>query len=169
MPASTEWLDVVDEHDHVTGRATREDIHRQGLKHRSTHVLLFNSSGELFVQLRSLAKDENPGLWDASAAGHVDSVESYLSCAVRELNEELGVLLPETAFEQIASFRPDQRNGYEFTRVFKACSDQNLTLQVEEIDDGRWVSPTALDTWINQESDQFTYVFRAIWKAIRSD
>lgn len=162
---SVEWLDIVDEHDRVTGRDTRENIHKSGLYHRSTHVLLFNSRGELFVQLRSLAKDENAGLWDTSAAGHVDSGESYISCAVRELHEELGISLPLSALEHIASFAPQQRNGYEFSQVFKACSDQTLVLQTEEIDDGRWVTPAELDAWIDQNAHDFTDVFRDIWKS----
>ena len=81
-----EWLDIVDENDTVVGKAPRDQIHRENHRHRSAHIVLFNSQGQVFVQLRSMNKDNSAGLWDTSAAGHVDSGESYEQCAVRELN-----------------------------------------------------------------------------------
>src|SRR6266568_6541317 len=88
-----EIFDVVDEHDRVVGRETRGDVHRRGLMHRAIHVLVFNSRGEVFLQKRSMKKDRQPGLWDSSASGHVDSSEDYDACAVRELREEIGLEL----------------------------------------------------------------------------
>ncbi len=89
MSSEHEILDVVDENDVVIDRRTRGEIHRLGLKHRAVHVLVFNSAGHLFIQKRSMNKDECPGKWDCSAAGHVDSGEQYHEWAVRELHEEL--------------------------------------------------------------------------------
>ncbi|MDH5356922.1 MAG: NUDIX domain-containing protein, partial [Gammaproteobacteria bacterium] len=88
---SHELLDVVDENDIVVGVKTRGEIHAKALMHRAVHILVFNSQGELFIQKRAMTKDENPGQWDSSSAGHVDSGETYLQCAIRELKEELGV------------------------------------------------------------------------------
>ena len=86
-----EWLSEVDEQDVVIGRRRRDEIHRLGLRHRSVHILVFNPGGELFLQRRSLSKDIHPGLWDTSAAGHVDAGEAYERTAWRELGEELGI------------------------------------------------------------------------------
>ena len=158
-----EWLDIVDEQDRVVGRDTRENIHADGKMHRSAHILLFNTKGEIFLQLRSLHKDTNPGLWDTSAAGHVDSGESYLECAVRELHEELGVQVGTSAMEPVGQLTPSQRNGFEFTQIFRVCSDQPLRLQKEEIDDGQWLTAAALNDRISTSSDEFTDVFLTIW------
>lgn len=162
-----EWLDIVDENDIVIGRAPRDQIHANNHLHRSSHVMVFNSSGNAFVQLRSTRKDNSPGLWDTSAAGHVDSGEDYLSCAVRELAEELGIRAKPESLSYIASLPPEARNGYEFTRVFKVVSDQALTLQAEEVDDGCWISPEDLDTWIKTDSAAFTQTFLTIWRLVQ--
>ncbi|MDH3859471.1 MAG: NUDIX domain-containing protein, partial [Gammaproteobacteria bacterium] len=76
MSVSHELLDVVDENDNIIAVKTRGEIHAECLMHRAVHILVFNSAGELFLQKRSLSKDEQPGKWDSSAAGHVDSGES---------------------------------------------------------------------------------------------
>lgn len=162
-----EWLDVVDENDNVTGRATRRDVHENDLMHRSSHIIVFNSQNEVFVQLRSLKKDNSPGLWDTSAAGHVDSGETYIDCAVRELAEELGISLSADDLSFVARLDPESRNGFEFTQIYTARSDQTMTLQTEEIDDGRWVSPDQLDEWISKDSAAFTDTFLTIWSKVK--
>lgn len=163
-----EWLDIVDGDDRVIGRDTRFNIHQQSLFHRSAHVVLFNTQGKVFLQLRSMSKDAGAGLWDTSAAGHVDSGESYLQCAVRELEEELGVSVAADKLEFVGKLAPEERNGFEFTTVFTTCSDQTPVLQEEEIDDGRWLSANELESWLKSGKSQFTEVFQIIWTLMRN-
>jgi len=80
-------FDVVNERDEVVDRKPRSVVHRDGLLHRAVHVLVFNSRGQIFLQKRSMKKDRQPGLWDSSASGHVDSGEDYDTTAVREVRE----------------------------------------------------------------------------------
>ena len=83
----TDMLAVVDECDEIVGFHPRGEVHRLGLKHRAAHILVFNRRGDLLLQKRSRTKEIAPGLWDSSAAGHVDGDESYDDCARRELEE----------------------------------------------------------------------------------
>jgi len=76
--------------------ADRSEVHRLGLLHRAVHVLVFNSYGQVFLQKRSMKKDRQPGVWDSSASGHVDSGEDYDTTAVREVWEEIGLRLAKT-------------------------------------------------------------------------
>ncbi len=80
-----ERLYEVDEHDRVVNARSRGDLHRLGLRHRAVHILVCNHKGDVFLQKRAMSKDINPGLWDTSAAGHVDFGESYVDSARREL------------------------------------------------------------------------------------
>ena len=163
---SQELLDVVDFEDRVTGVKMRGEVHAQGLMHRAVHVLVFNSAGQLFLQKRSMTKDESPGQWDTSAAGHVDSGETYLECAVRELAEELGIetdSLPELIFH----VAPCRANGMEHIDVYHCSFDGELHLQAEEIDDGKWLSEDQVDELASDIDGNLTDIFRVIWLRYR--
>ena len=93
LPMNEEIFDIVNGRDEVIGRLPRAQAHREGRKHRAVHVLVFNARGEVFLQKRSRTKDTFPGAWDSSCSGHLDSGEDYDAGAVRELGEELGLVL----------------------------------------------------------------------------
>ncbi len=40
-----------------------------------------------------------------------------------------------------SALEPEEGNGFEFSNVFTLCSEQDLVLQAEEVDDGRWLTP----------------------------
>src|SRR5438105_4875565 len=112
-----EIFDVVNERDEVVGRQPRSEVHRLGLMHRDVHVLVFNSRGGVFLQKRSLRKDRQPGLWDSSASGHVESGEDYDLCAVREVREEIGLQLngpPQRLFKLPAGPETDQEHVWVY-------------------------------------------------------
>jgi len=110
-----------------------------------------------------MTKDENPGLWDTSAAGHLDSGESYLDCARRELGEELGID-NDVPLEYLFKLPARVDTGNEHSVVYRCCFDGPLVLQVEEIDDGRWVSSAELDRRIAAGDDSITDLLCLIWQ-----
>ncbi len=166
MSVSHELLDVVDENDEVIATKTRGEIHAGQLMHRAVHILLFNSNGELFLQKRSMSKDEQPGKWDSSAAGHVDSGEDYLACAEREIHEELGILA-DRDFECLFKLPATALTGYEHCMVYRYCFDGPLTLHPEEIDDGQWLTPEAMDRRVAAGDPDLTDSLIMIWKKYR--
>jgi isopentenyldiphosphate isomerase len=166
VSVSDELLDVVDENDVLIAVKRRGDIHAAGLMHRAVHILLFNSSGELFLQKRSMSKDEQPGKWDSSAAGHVDSGEDYLECASREIAEELGIVVDQP-LQPLFKLPASMRTGNEHCMVYRYCFDGPLVLQAEEIDDGVWIEPAAMDRRVADEDSTLTDVICLIWKRYR--
>jgi isopentenyldiphosphate isomerase len=158
-----EFFDVVNDRDEVIDRKPRTEVHRLGLLHRAVHVLVFNSRGALFLQKRSMAKDRQPGLWDSSTSGHVDSGEDYDAAALRELQEEIGLKLavaPERLFKIPACEETDQ----EFVWVYRCQSDAPLKLDPIEIDRGDWFTPSHVSSWLAERPADFASAFRAIWK-----
>jgi isopentenyl-diphosphate delta-isomerase type 1 len=156
-----EILEIVDEDNRVTGRTTRSRIHREQLRHRAVHIFLFNSRGELFLQKRSLDKDEFPGYYDSSAAGHVDPEESYADAAARELEEELGIT---AALEKIAEFAACRENGWEFTVFYAAASDDPVQINRAEIAEGGFYPVAAISDRLSREGELFTPAFKTLFE-----
>lgn len=166
MKVSDELLDVVDENDKVIACNTRGEIHARGLMHRAVHILVFNSRAELFLQKRSMSKDENPGLWDSSAAGHVDSGEDYLECARREIAEELGIVL-QTPLQFLFKQPASADNGFEHSAIYRHELDGPLQLQAEEIDAGLWISQQQMDQRVESDDPSMTRTLTLIWRQYR--
>ncbi len=166
MSVSHELLDVVDADDNVIGVRTRGEIHARGLMHRAVHILVFNSRGELFLQKRSMAKDEQPGKWDSSAAGHVDSGENYPDCARREIEEELGIVA-RGPLEPLFKLPASILTGNEHCQVYRYESDGPMVLHAEEIDDGRWIEPAEMDRRIRAGDESLTQAVTLIWGKYR--
>ncbi|XP_020587952.1 nudix hydrolase 3 isoform X2 [Phalaenopsis equestris] len=101
-----ELLDVLTKTGEKTGVSKpRGLVHRDGDYHRAVHVWIYSeSTRELLLQRRADCKDSWPGLWDISSAGHISAGDSSLITARRELHEELGISLPNDAFELIFVF-----------------------------------------------------------------
>jgi len=161
-----EIFDIVNERDEVIGRAPRREVHARGLRHRAVHVLVFNARGEVFLQKRSMLKDRQPGVWDSSASGHVDSGEAYDACAVREVHEELGVTLarpPERQFKLDACAATDQ----EFVWVYRARHEGPFTLPPDEIERGGWFAAEEVTRWVADRPQEFATSFVVIWQELQ--
>jgi isopentenyl-diphosphate delta-isomerase type 1 len=124
-----EIFDVVDENDNVVGQATRGQAHKdKRLIHRSIGVIVFNHQGEMFLQKRSATKDTDPNKWTIACSGHVLSGESYEETVLRELKEELGIILYKgtpcsTArgpLEQVAKYICHAPKETEMVMLYKA-------------------------------------------------
>lgn len=94
-----ELFDVVTFDGKPTGVVKRRaDVHRDGDWHRALHVWVVGIDEQgpfLTFQRRSLAKDTNPGKFDATVGGHYGAGES-LDDALREVEEEIGIRVART-------------------------------------------------------------------------
>jgi 8-oxo-dGTP pyrophosphatase MutT (NUDIX family) len=148
-----EILDVVDENGIPTGaRLPREEVHRVGALHRTSHVWLTrsrNGAAELLLQKRSAQKDSHPGCYDISSAGHIPAGDDFLESALRELREELGITAaPEelTDCGQLrivcdAVFHGAPFHDRQISRVYLLRCDRPeaaFTVQESEIESVRW-------------------------------
>lgn len=159
-PDGEERFDEVDEHDRVIASHPRSIIHQRGLRHRAAHIILQNPAGEIFLQKRAPWKDINPGVWDSSAAGHVDSGEDYLHCAHRELAEELGV---KAELHKIGLLTPSPDTGNEFIEVYFGQHSGPFRPNQLEIAAAEFFPREQIAHWIDRAPHEFSPVFRLCW------
>lgn len=157
-----ELLAVVDENDEVIGSERRDVIHRDNLKHRAVHIFALNKKGDLFLQKRSRLKDKCPGLWDSSAAGHVDAGEEYDVCARRELEEELGLVDQELL--EVGKLGAHANTGWEHVRLFATLASGVIRFPCVEIEYGEWFSMEQIDEWVDAVPEDFAPGFLACWQ-----
>jgi isopentenyldiphosphate isomerase len=129
-------------------RKPKELIHRDGDWHRAAHVWIVARDGHILLQRRSLRKENNPGLWDVSAAGHLSAGESGIEAAVREVREELGLSISGDELQFVATLREScvlNEGTYidnEFHEIFLVRRDvdlPSLSLDPEEVAEVKWV------------------------------
>ena len=156
MDDSSELFDVVDSENRVIGQDTRGEVHAKGLLHRSVHIWVFNSRGELFLQKRAMTKDENPGYWDSSAAGHLNAGEGYRTSAHRELMEELGISGELRFFMKFPACR---ETYWEHVETYLCTTDQKITINPMEISEGRFWPIPDLKESVCSHPGQFTSTF----------
>jgi len=163
MNVDQEIYNIVDENDCVIGEASRKYIHQNKLLHRSVHILVFNSRKELFLQKRALCKDESPGLWDTSTAGHVDAGENYLDCAHREILEELNIKVVLIPSIKISACK--NTHG-EHVQVYTCITDDLIKVNPKEIDEGTFFNLLTIQENISNNPDQFTSSFKLLFNQI---
>ncbi len=160
MDEGSEIFDIVDHNDLVVGQATRREVHKNSWLHRSVHILVFNTQNDLFLQKRALTKDENPGYWDSSAAGHVSSGEDYLTSAHRELKEELGI---SGSLKPFLKFPACRETFWEHLQSYICITDETIRINPQEISEGRFWDLEELKTEVQENPGIFTSSFHCIF------
>jgi len=157
-----EWFDVVNARDEVIGRELRPNVHARGLWHRAVHVLVFDRAERVFLQKRSMKKDLCPGLWDSSCSGHLDAGEDYDAAAVRELGEEIGVMV-KTVPPRWFRLNACAETGWEFVWVYRLRHEGPFVLHPEEIEGGEWNTPAELARRMVARPGDYSPSFRLVW------
>ncbi len=144
-----ELIEVLTPEGRPTGvRKPKDAIHRDGDWHRAAHIWIVAPDGRILLQRRSLRKENNPGLWDVSAAGHVSAGESAVDAAVRETFEELALRITANDLQFVTTLREScvlNDNTYydnEFHDLFLVRRDLDITslkLDPEEVAEVKWV------------------------------
>ena len=128
----------------------RTKVHAEGLWHRTVHIWAFDSKGRILFQLRSRVKENNPGLFDTSCAGHISAGDSSVNAAVRELREELGVRKSSRDLEYLFEAKHESvLNGgsyldneyYDVYKITLSDDEANaLVPQPGEVDSFKWMT-----------------------------
>ncbi len=147
----------------------RSFVHRAGDLHGTSHVWIVRPSEvgsfELLLQKRSLGKDSYPGCYDISAAGHIPAGSDYLECALRELEEELGLKAkPQDLQEAFLHYgyaeaefygKPFKNSEISMVYLYSQPVDiSELKLQKEEVEEVCWMEYGKVLAEVQKEAAQ---------------
>jgi isopentenyldiphosphate isomerase len=157
-----EIIFAVDKNNQPIGPVARKKAHAEGIWHRTSDVVVVNSKKEILCNKRSMHKDNSPGKWDVYFGGHVSAGTEPLECAIRELEEETGLMASESDLEFVLIDKHSNNNyNNEFTYVYLFHWDGeviDLKLEQEEIDEAVWVKvDDLLKEYLNDSTDKWTH------------
>jgi len=162
---SAEMLDLCNADGNPLGcSAPRSEVHRFGLWHRTVHCWIAPPDGEILLQKRSLTKESHPGLWDVSAAGHITAGDSSIGGAIREVYEELGIVVDRAALQKLFDIKqcfedPDKLYfDHEVTDVYlirMVVDLGSLRLDKTEVEQVRLVSIAEFRRELAEFPDRF--------------
>jgi 16S rRNA (adenine1518-N6/adenine1519-N6)-dimethyltransferase len=152
-----EMCDVVDSEDRVLESRLRTEVHVNNLLHRAVHLWIFNAKGELFLQKRSPWKLNHPDQWCSSAAGHVDSGETYEEAGHREMREEIGADCHLVKFWKTGA---TEETGFEFVEYLVGICDGPFRFAPGEVETGAFFPIEQIRRWVERSPQEFTPLFR---------
>ena len=112
-----EIWDLYDKNKNLTGQThIRGNVIPEGCYHLVVHVVIRNSKGEYLIAQRDAERQSYPLLYEF-VGGSILAGETSLEGAVREVQEELGVILVPQKGKLIYSEVRDAFNGKKFSDI----------------------------------------------------
>lgn len=105
-----EMLSFYDDNLNEIGIDTRSEIHSKGLLHQVVHCWMIDDTCDekwIYFQQRSYKKKDFPGLYDISAAGHIDIGEKVEEAVKREIEEEIGIAIELQKLKFVGSIKEE--------------------------------------------------------------
>jgi len=136
------------------------EVHRRGLRHKAISVFIMDGQNVL-IQRRAMSKYHTPGLWANTCCTHPAWGEGAAACAVRRLDQELGITEVYPAKRDTVEYRADVGGGmieHEVVDIFLATAPKSLkvTPNPEEVMQVEWIGLYDLAAEVARRPSRFT-------------
>ncbi len=180
-----ELIDIINDDLSFVKTCLKSKAHKYGWLHASVHIWFYTNNSQVLVQKRSKTKTVFPNLWDVSVAGHIASGEKNITAAIREINEEIGLVVTENDLEYIGIFEESHQHNDEFIDneihhiyIGKLIVDINeLKIQQEELSEIKLINIDTFKSYLNKQdfyktfvphfSEYYSFIFDKISQKIR--
>ncbi|HEX6095119.1 MAG TPA: NUDIX domain-containing protein [Thermoanaerobaculia bacterium] len=165
-----ELIDILSPEGVPIGVKDKRAMHRDGDLHLSAHLWLV-SGDRVLLQRRALVKESWPGLWDISVAGHLSAGEDSVSAAIREAQEELGLVVDPAELRYLGRLRYHvvlrddfiENELHDVYLLHREVDVATLTLDPQEVAEVRWVSLDDLSRYpLVPHDDEYALLRRTI-------
>lgn len=159
-----EQVVLVNEQDQPLGVMEKMQAHKEGALHRAVSVFIFNKHGHLLLQKRAANKYHGAGLWTNTCCTHPRQGETYLACAQRRLQEEMG-FKAELQHQFWFRYKSEVENGLienELDHVFFGEYNGDVKLNPNEVEDCTFVPLVKVFTDAKNHPDRYSIWFRII-------
>lgn len=153
-------IDVVNDDDEPVSTIARGEALQEGVNFRTTHIFVFNASGNLLLQQLTPSRKRHPGRWGSSVAAYVYSGESYKEAAKRRMAEEIGLTVPLTL---VGHSRMQDERSLKFIALFRTLAEHADIRDHEHIAALRYWTHDDLRASLERSPEQFTPTFRQLY------
>ncbi len=168
-----EKLDVYNENKEKTGKIILREKGATLNKNEfiiSITVWIVNKAGKILMTQRKLDKVKG-GMWEPTT-GLVTSGETSKECALRELNEEIGIQLKNKDIDLIKEI-VEEGNELNFFRdiylVNKEISISDIKFNDGEVIDAKYISFEEFNTMLkNRETHKWLDYFNELYKTLNN-
>lgn len=156
-----ELIDIVDKNGIPTGQVMdKDDVHNKNLLHNEVGVFIINDKGEILLEKRSPNKRYSPNKWGL-CAGHVDTGETLTDAAIREIKEEIGIIVNENDLIPFGNYETfiDETNSHLTHFFYLECNNDiaEFTIQKEELSEVKWFKIDKVIELINNNDNSTVF------------
>ena len=167
-----ELLILVDREDNELGFASKAECHSgTGLLHRAFSVFIFNSSGQVLLQQRSEQKNLWNLYWSNSCCSHPRQGEQIENAAHRRMVEELSFDCELHYLYKFFYQESFERKGseHELCSVFVGRFDGEISVNINEITDWKFIDTDELSRSIDQHPEKYTPWLQLEWLELKKN
>jgi isopentenyl-diphosphate delta-isomerase len=158
---------LVDKHGQEVGLLEKANAHRNpGFLHKAISVVLWRPSKqnpkqkEVLLQKRSEHKPLWPGFWTDTCSTHQLPGESDIDCAVRRLQEEMGIAINPNKLSVLYAYRyqadfDDYLSEHELNHVIVGEWDDELDFNRDEVEEVQWIRWDELVKDVHQQPSKY--------------
>ena len=156
---------LVNQKDEPIGLMPKMEAHEKAVLHRAFSVFIMNTKGETMLQQRASDKYHSPLLWTNTCCSHQRDGESNTQAGKRRLMEEMGF---KVELKELFSFiyKAPFDNGlteHELDHVMIGYYDDEPIINKEEVEDWKWMRPSAIKQDISEHPEAYTAWFKIIF------
>lgn len=164
-----ELLDVFNsENTQKISEADRDTVHNNNLWHRQISVWVMNDKNEVLLQRRSSLRQQSPNKYSV-CTGHIDANEEIITAALRELKEEIGLMVAEDNLEFIDMYRNEEKGNNSFKYTYLVKTDKKVdefVMQKEEVCELKYITLEELEKMIQNKDEELTLSKKSYAKLI---